>query len=96
MLNRTIILDDDVPVMSFIRATGDTVKSWFQPNPVTSRKTGICKFAKEHKIRCFRARKVSNGSTRVSVITNDGKEVFALGRNFSSAYLELLYKFNNQ
>ena len=95
MRNQTIFLDDDVPVMSFIRATGDAVKSWFQPNPVTSRKTGICKFAKEHNVRCFRARKVSNGLTRISVITKDGKEVFALGRNFSSAYLELVYKFNN-
>ena len=95
MRNQTVFLDDDVPVMSFIRATGDTVKSWFQPNPVTSRKTGICKFAKEHNVRCFRARKVSNGLTRISVITKDGKEVFALGRNFSSAYLELVYKFNN-
>ena len=95
MLNKTILLDDDIPVMSFIRATGDTVKSWFQPNPVTSRKTGICKFAKEHNVRCFRARKVSNGLTRISVITKDGKEVFALGRNFSSAFLELVYKFNN-
>lgn len=95
MRKQTVFLDDDVPVMSFIRATGDTVKSWFQPNPVTSRKTGICKFAKEHNVRCFRARKVSNGLTRISVITKDGKEVFALGRNFSSAYLELVYKFNN-
>ena len=95
MRNQTIFLDDDVPVMSFIRATGDTVKSWFQPNPVTSRKTGICKFAKEHNVRCFRARKVSNGLTRISVITKDGKEVFALGRNFSSAFLELVYKFSN-
>ena len=95
MRNQTIFLDDDVPVMSFIRATGDTVKSWFQPNPVTSRKTGICKFAKEHNVRCFRARKVSNGLTRISVITKDGKEVFALGRNFSSAYLGLVYKFSN-
>ena len=95
MSNKTILLDDDVPVMSFIRATGDTVKSWFQPNPVTSRKTGICKFAKEHNVRCFRARKVSNGLTRISVIKQDGSEVFALGRNFSSAYLELVYKFSN-
>ena len=95
MSNKTIILDDDIPVMSFIRATGDTVKSWFQPNPVTSRKTGICKFAKEHNVRCFRARKVSNGLTRISVITKDGKEVFALGRNFSAAFLELVYKFSN-
>ena len=95
MSNRTIILDADIPGISIIRATGDTVKSWFQPNPVTSRKTGICKFAKEHNVRCFRARKVSNGLTRISVITREGKEVFALGRNFSSAYLELVYKFNN-
>lgn len=95
MRHQTIILDDDIPVMSFIRATGDTVKSWFQPNPVTSRKTGICKFAKEHNVRCFRARKVSNGLTRISVITREGKEVFALGRNFSAAYLELVYKFNS-
>lgn len=94
MRHQTIFLEDDIPVMSFFRATGETVKSWFQPNPVISRKTGICKFAKEHKIRCFRAQKVSNGSTRVSVITNDGKEVFALGRNFSAAYLELVYKFS--
>ena len=95
MRNQTIFLDEDIPVMSFIRATGDTVKSWFQPNPVTSRKTGICKFAKEHNVRCFCVRKVSNGLTRISVITREGKEVFALGRNFSSAYLELVYKFNN-
>lgn len=96
MSNRTIFLDDDVPVMSFIRATGDTVKSWFQPNPVCSKKTSICKFAKDNDVRCFRARKLKNGLTRISVITREGKEVFALGRNFSSAYLELLYKFNNQ
>lgn len=95
MLNKTIILDDDISEMSLIRATRDAVKSWFQPNPVTSRKTGICKFAKEHNVRCFRARKLKNGHTRVSVIKKDGTEVFALGRNFSSAYLELVYKFNH-
>ena len=96
MSNKTIILDADIPAISFIRATGDTVKSWFQPNPVVSKKTSICRFAKENDVRCFRARKLKNGLTRLSVIKRDGNEVFALGRNFSSAYLELLYKFNKQ
>ena len=79
-------------IVGFVR---ESVSSWFQPNPVTSRKTGICKFAKEHNVRCFRARKLKNGNTRLSVITKDGSEVFALGRNFSSAFLELVYKFSN-
>lgn len=95
MLNRTIILDNDAPVVSFLRSTGETVQSWFSTALVPTKKISLCQFARENRIRCFRSRKLKNGKTRVAVITNEGKEIFADEQDFTRAYNALILKFNS-
>ena len=94
MSNRTIILDNDSQVVSFLRSTGETVQSWFSTALVPTKKISICQFARENKIRCFRSRKMNNGKTRLSIITKEGKEIFEINKDFTSAWNALILKFN--
>lgn len=94
MLNKSIILDNDIKVVSFLRSTGETVQSWFSTALVPTKKISICQFARENKIRCFRSRKLENGKIRVSIITHEGKEVFEINNDFTSAWNALILKFN--
>lgn len=88
MLNRTQP-NASQSIVGFVR---ESVSSWFQPNPM-KRTESPCEFARKNKIRCFRSRKYPNGDVRVSIITCDGKEQYAVQRNFTLAYIRLVNNF---
>lgn len=90
MRNTTINLDDDSAMETFIRSAGDTASSWFRPQP---KKESFCAFMKRHNFRCLRSQRTKSGDTRLSVITQDGKEHYHIGRNFVLAYLGLRNQF---
>ncbi|MEC5157049.1 hypothetical protein [Chryseobacterium sp. MP_3.2] len=95
MRNSTIFLDNDSQVVSFLRSTGENVQSWFSTALVPTKKISICRFVRENNIRCFRSRKLRNGKTRVSIITKEGREVFEINTDFTSAWNALILKFNS-
>ena len=89
--NKLINLEDDSP-MSFLQKTSDNVRQWFQKEPF-NKVESPCKFAKKNKIRCFRSRKLRNGNLRLSLLTQEGLEIFCYAKNFSKAYTQLVEKF---
>lgn len=91
-----INLDDDLNVRSVFRSTGETVRSWFstaKPTKNTTRKESICDFAKQNNIRALRARMTKFGAVRVSVLLQDGSEIYNYGSTFSLAFQGLKDKF---
>lgn len=90
MLHQPINLDDDTAMVSLIRSTGETVSAWFAPQP---KKESFCAFFKRQNFRCVRSRRLPDGRTRLSVITQAGKEHYHIGRNFVLAYLGLRNQF---
>lgn len=59
---------------------------------LTKREPSLTDFIKQHQLRSFRS-KHCRFAVRVSVITKEGKEIYAYGNTMHDGFLELKRKF---
>ncbi|MEN5130464.1 hypothetical protein [Elizabethkingia anophelis] len=52
-----------------------------------------CKFFKKNKFKYYRYKVLKKGDVRLSVVSQDGTEYYAIQRNFPLAYIKLVRNF---
>ena len=69
------------------------LKNIFRRAGETGKKESICVFFKENKLKSLRVRKLVNGKLLMSAVQHGGKQYFAVGADFPSAFQELKVNF---
>lgn len=89
-MTHTINLED-TPSLDIFRFAGVQAVKGFNEKP--KKLDTPCEFFRKNKLRSFRYKVLKKGDVRLSVITPEGKEHYAIQRNFILAYIKLVRSY---
>ncbi|PWN67599.1 hypothetical protein [Chryseobacterium oncorhynchi] len=91
-MTHTISLED-TPSLDIFRFAGAQAVKGFKEKP--KKLDTPCEFFRKNKLRSFRYKVLEKGDVRLSVITPDGREHYAIHRNFILAYIRLVRSYDS-
>lgn len=92
-MTHTINLED-TPSLDIFRFAGAQAMKGFSQK--SSKLDTPCEFFRKHHLRSFRYKVLRMGDVRLSVILPDGREFYAIQRNFTLAYIKLVRSYYSQ
>ena len=93
-MQQTINLEDTPSNMDIFRLASAQAFNGFTEK---SKKLDTpCEFFRKNKLKSFRYKVLKKGDVRLSVVLANGKEHYAIQRNFVLAYIKLVRSFYSQ